>query len=526
MKRLVLLALVACRSQPATTAEHGSAATQAPAPPHASIRVDASLPGASAQTIASAVTTPLERALGQIARLERMTSRSVGGSATIRLEFAAGVDADVAEIAVQHAINDASSLLPRTMPSPPVYEKVSGDEPVLRVALESETLTLDEVGRFADDIVAQKLAQVAGVGLVSLCGAGRDEWHVEIDPQALAAFGKTVADVVDEIKSPRDSKPFALGSASFELEPGPTVREVAKVEHAPAVPDCIAFVAGKRANVVTVRVQPGAERAAVRARLDELLPAIGHQLPPGIDVRALPELGSAYELVGEAEPSLSRRIDGAGAVAAHAALVELGIDRDGDPSPRTMVVHGDRAPLAIAARDRMLELHDPGDHVVGFEAADPAQLHDVLAQHLAALRATQLGVQGTLGDDEQPELEVSIDRDRMAVLGASAWEVEQTLRVFAPEGIIAGTIFTQRSTIPIVVTVRDPDLAQLYVHSTHGGVVPLSAIVALTRRPERSVIYHSGQLPWLGIRVAGSRADLDAALAKIALPAGVHRSVD
>ncbi len=520
MKRFVALAaLAACKAQPGSG---GAATTVAEQPPGATITVSASLPGATASEIATTIAAPLERQFGQIAKLDRLTSRSRLGATTVRLEFAAGVSSDDAARAVQQAINAAANLLPRTMPTPPTYSKSGQDLPVLRVALASDVLPLDDVGVQADSIVAQKLSQVAGVGLVTQCGAPRDEYRVEVDAIALAGMNKTLDDVLDEIRTPPK-----LGSADTGFTPGSLVREVASVSHGGGRTECVAFDDGKRAVVVTVQPQPLADRAETRARLESLLPAIQQQLPAAIRVHALPDADDAYELTGEPDRAFARLVDDARSVAAHAALVELGVDLDGEPAPETISVHavGGRDAITRAATERQLAVREPGDRVVGLSSADAHALHDALSQLVAALRTTSLPVHGTLGDDETSTLEPVFDRDRMAALGVTEVALAQTMRGLDPAGIYAGAIYGQLAITPIVVTVRDPALGHLYVRASTGSLVPLDAFVTLRRVAGPAVVLHDGQFPWVGVRVAGTRAELDAALARIPVPAGVRRSV-
>ena len=135
------------------------------------IVVATGLPGASAETMASAVTTPLERQFGQMPSLSVMTSVSSFGSSQITLQFSLERSIDAAEQDVQAAINAASNLLPRTLPAPPVYSKSNpADTPILTLAVSSDTLPLAEVSDAADSIMGQKISQVAGVGLVTING--------------------------------------------------------------------------------------------------------------------------------------------------------------------------------------------------------------------------------------------------------------------------------------------------------------------------------------------------------------------
>ena len=160
------------------------------------IVVSTSLPGASAETMASAVTTPLERQFGQMPSLAQMTSVSSLGTSQITLQFTLDRNIDAAEQDVQAAINAASSLLPRTLPSPPTYSKSNpADTPVLVLAVSSATLPLDQVDDAADSILAQKISQVPGVGLVTINGGQKPAVRVQVDPSALAGAGLTVEDV-------------------------------------------------------------------------------------------------------------------------------------------------------------------------------------------------------------------------------------------------------------------------------------------------------------------------------------------
>src|SRR5262249_38282831 len=130
------------------------------------IVVSTYLPGASAETMASSVTTPLERQFGQMPALDQMTSISSFGFSQVTLQFNLDRNIDAAEQDVQAAINAASNLLPRTLPAPPTYSKSNpADTPILTISVSSDSLTLRQVDDFADSILAQKISQVTGVGL-------------------------------------------------------------------------------------------------------------------------------------------------------------------------------------------------------------------------------------------------------------------------------------------------------------------------------------------------------------------------
>jgi HAE1 family hydrophobic/amphiphilic exporter-1 len=153
------------------------------------VLVTASFPGADAQTVAGTVTTPLERQFGQIPGITQMTSSSGNESSEITLQFDRSVSVDFASQAVQAAINAASGFLP-PMPSPPIYRLTNpADTPVLMLALTSETLPLTTVSDYANSILAQKISQMPGVGLVGIGGEQNPAIRVQVNPAQLAAVG-------------------------------------------------------------------------------------------------------------------------------------------------------------------------------------------------------------------------------------------------------------------------------------------------------------------------------------------------
>jgi hydrophobe/amphiphile efflux-1 (HAE1) family protein len=153
------------------------------------VLVTAQFPGADAQTVAGTVTTPLERQFGQIPGLTQMTSSSGNESSEITLQFDRKISVDTAAQAVQAAINAASGFLP-PMPSPPIYRLTNpADTPVLMLALTSETLPLTTVSDYANSILAQKISQMPGVGLVGIGGQQNPAIRVQVNPAQLAAVG-------------------------------------------------------------------------------------------------------------------------------------------------------------------------------------------------------------------------------------------------------------------------------------------------------------------------------------------------
>ena len=165
MVAVLLIGIVAYRQLPI------SALPQVDYP---TIQVFTFYPGASPEVMASSVTAPLERQFGQTPGLKQMLSTSSGGASVITLQFDLAVPLDVAEQGVQAAINAGSNLLPQDLPAPPVYSKVNpADAPIVTLGLSSRTMSLPDIQNLADTRLAQKLSQVAGVGLVSLSGGQR-----------------------------------------------------------------------------------------------------------------------------------------------------------------------------------------------------------------------------------------------------------------------------------------------------------------------------------------------------------------
>ena len=154
------------------------------------IQVTAQLPGADPRTMASSVATPLERQFGQIPGLAQMTSSSALGYTEITLQFSRDRTVDSAAGDVQAAINATAGELPASLLNPPIYRKTNpADTPILLIALTSDTLPLTKVSDYANSILAQKLSQVPGVGLVGIGGEENPAIRIEVNPAQLAAEG-------------------------------------------------------------------------------------------------------------------------------------------------------------------------------------------------------------------------------------------------------------------------------------------------------------------------------------------------
>ena len=160
------------------------------------IEVQTFYPGASPEVMVSSVTAPLERQFGQIPGLEQMTSTSSGGASIITLKFSLNESIDIAQQDVQSAINAGFTFLPKDLPNPPVYSKVNpADAPIMTLALSSNTVALSKVEDLADTILAQKISQLTGVGLVSINGGQKPAVRIQANPTALAGYGLSLEDI-------------------------------------------------------------------------------------------------------------------------------------------------------------------------------------------------------------------------------------------------------------------------------------------------------------------------------------------
>src|SRR5579862_2362943 len=172
------------------------------------IQVSASLPGASPETMASAVATPLERQFGRIAGVNQMTSTSQLGSTGIVLQFDLNRNIDAAARDVQAAINAARSQLPSYLPGNPWYRKVNpADAPILILSMWSDSMTLPDIYDQANSILSQKLAQVGGVGQVYVGGGANPAVRAELDPNLLNKFGVGLEAVRTSLSAANANKP-------------------------------------------------------------------------------------------------------------------------------------------------------------------------------------------------------------------------------------------------------------------------------------------------------------------------------
>ncbi len=273
------------------------------------LQVSANLPGASPETMASSVATPLERRFGRIAGITEITSSSALGSTSLTLQFEMDRNLEAAARDVQAAINAASGELPPNMPSRPSYRKVNpSDTPIFILSLRSDTLPLSAVFDAANSVLAQKIAQIEGVGQVFVGGGQQPAVRVQVDPEALAGLGLGMEDVrralaqatVDmpkgSISGPSSAITIAandqlFGAAAYKelviaSRDGAFVRlaDVAKVIDDVENTRAAAWVNGERAILVVIRRQPGANILDTIDRIKAEMPALRSSIPPAIEM--------------------------------------------------------------------------------------------------------------------------------------------------------------------------------------------------------------------------------------------------
>jgi multidrug efflux pump len=276
------------------------------------IEVQTFYPGASPDVMATAVTAPLERQFGQLPGLNQMTSTSSDGSSIIVLQFVLDLNIDVAEQQVQAAVNAAGTYLPADLPNPPIYAKTNpADSPILTLALTSSTLSLPKVEDFADTRLAQKIAQLPGVGLVSISGGQKPAVRVQVNPAALSSYGLSLEDVRtavgsanvnlakgafdgrlqsytiganDQLFTAKDYKPLViaykagnpiyLSDVATVIDDTENVKQAAWMNQTPAV-------------ILNIQRQPGANIIAVVDRIKRLLPQLQASIPPAVKLQIL-----------------------------------------------------------------------------------------------------------------------------------------------------------------------------------------------------------------------------------------------
>jgi len=275
------------------------------------IQVSSFYPGASPDVMTTSVTAILERQFGQMPGLKEMSSVSSAGSSVITLQFDLNLSLDVAEQEVQAAINAGGSLLPQ-LPVPPVYAKVNpADAPVITLAITSPSLPITTVEDLADTRIAQKISQLAGVGLVSISGAQRPAVRVQANLQQLAAYGLNIDDLRTTINNNNSNAPkggFDGTSQSYTINANDQLRSAADYANmviaykngSPVHLSDVATVTQGAENdklsswanmtpavLLNVQRQPGANVIQVVDSIKQILPQIVAGLPASVSVNVL-----------------------------------------------------------------------------------------------------------------------------------------------------------------------------------------------------------------------------------------------
>jgi len=276
------------------------------------IQVTAKLPGASPETMASSVATPLEKQLSTIAGIDNMTSTSVQGSVRIILQFALERDIDAAAQDVQSAISTSLRQLPPNMPTPPTLRKVNpADSPILFLALSSPTLPLSTVDEYAQTLMAQRISMVSGVSQVQVYGTQKYAVRVQVDPTALASRGIGIDEVESAVAQGNVNLPTGIldgrhQSVSVEAtgqlfdaaayrplivtyRNGSPIRlhELGRVIDSVENDKNASWRNGTRAIVLAIQRQPGTNTVAVVNAIRALLPTFRTQLPAAISLHTM-----------------------------------------------------------------------------------------------------------------------------------------------------------------------------------------------------------------------------------------------
>jgi hydrophobe/amphiphile efflux-1 (HAE1) family protein len=273
------------------------------------ISVNATLQGASAETMAASVAAPLERQFGQIPGVTQLTSVSALNSTSITIQFELSRNIDAAAQDIQAAITVAGRQLPQQMSIPPSYKKVNpADSPILMLTAQSDTLPLITVDDYADNFMAQQISQVRGVAQIIIWGEQKPAIRIQVDPAKLAASSLTMEDIrpilvssttiaaKGTLNTPKNS--FTIAANDQIIDPAPfndiilayrnggpiRVRDIGQAVAGPTDNTLAAFANGKPSVMLAVFKQPGANVIDTVDQIKETLPRLIKNIPPGINV--------------------------------------------------------------------------------------------------------------------------------------------------------------------------------------------------------------------------------------------------
>jgi HAE1 family hydrophobic/amphiphilic exporter-1 len=276
------------------------------------IMVTTTLPGASPETMASAVATPLERQFSTIAGLDNMSSTNALGNSQITLQFSLSRSIDAAGQDVQAAIAKAAAQLPPELPTPPTYQKVNpADQPVLYLALTSDTMPLSAVDEYGETLMAQRISMINGVAQVQVFGSQKYAVRIQLDPKGLASKGLGINEVGDAVKNANVNIPTGTLYGKHQAF---TVQATGQLLTAPAYrPLVVAYRGGKpvrleelgrvldsvendkiaswyknsRAIVLAIQRQPGTNTIEVVDSIKAIFPTLRQQIPASVEIATL-----------------------------------------------------------------------------------------------------------------------------------------------------------------------------------------------------------------------------------------------
>ncbi|MEY9103276.1 HAE1 family hydrophobic/amphiphilic exporter-1 [Sinorhizobium fredii] len=276
------------------------------------INVSATLPGASPETMATSVATPLIKQFNTIAGIDSISTNNSLGATSISIQFALDRDIDAAAADVQAAITRTLRILPQDMPSPPSFRKVNpADAPVLLLALKSDTVPLTKLDAFAQQVISPSLSTLEGVAEVSIFGSQQFAVRIELDPDALAARGISLAELQSAIAAANDNSPLgtvqstgrqmtiiadtqlqnaaAFSKLIIKTADGKAVRlgDVTKVIASVANTQTASWHDGSRAIILAIQRQPDANTVAVVDKVKAMLPTFRQSLPAGASLETL-----------------------------------------------------------------------------------------------------------------------------------------------------------------------------------------------------------------------------------------------
>ncbi|HTA95064.1 MAG TPA: efflux RND transporter permease subunit, partial [Verrucomicrobiae bacterium] len=303
MSGILLFGLVGFRQLPVS---------DLPSVDYPTISVSASLPGASPQTMASAVATPLEKQFSTIAGVDSMSSVSSVGSASITIQFSLDRNIDSAAEDVNAAIAKAAKQLPVNMPSPPTYQKVNpADSPIIFLAMSSPTLPISDVDNYAENLLAEQISQINGVAQVGVFGAAPYAVRIQVDPNKLAAYGLGIDQVEQAVEAGNVNQPLgtlygkhqaftvqATGQLNVAADFRPMIvayrnGNPVRLQQLGNVLDSVqndkseAWYDSTPAVVLAVQRQPGANTVEVVDNIKKLLPQFRTAIPASVNLDIL-----------------------------------------------------------------------------------------------------------------------------------------------------------------------------------------------------------------------------------------------